>query len=150
MFEVREARAEDAPFIVECNCRMAMETEDLTLDPQTVRRGVGAVIEDPAKGRYFVVTHGGRTVGQLMITFEWSDWRNGNLWWVQSVYVVPEFRRRGAFTALYRHVERLAAGEQAAGLRLYVERDNLAAQQTYQRLGMHLSDYLVMKTDGRG
>ena len=144
-FLIRDARLTDAPFIVDANCRMALETENLALDQPTVRCGVRAILDDPTKGLYFLAEHEGRPVGQIMITFEWSDWRNGNLWWAQSVYVVPEFRRRGVFTALYRHVRALAEQSGAAGLRLYVEENNITAQQTYRRVGMELSHYLVME-----
>lgn len=143
---VRPARLDDAPFIVESNCRMALETEGLTLDPATVRPGVRAVLQEASKGLYFLAEADGLPVGQLMITYEWSDWRNGNIWWIQSVYVVPEFRRRGAFTALYRHVEDLSRRSGATGLRLYVEENNAAAQETYRRLGMRMAHYRVMTT----
>lgn len=144
-FQIRPARPEDAPFIVDANCRMALETEDLMLDRPTVELGVAAVLHDPTRGLYFLAEQDGRPVGQLMITFEWSDWRNGNLWWLQSVYVVPEFRRRGVFTALYRHLRALAEQSGAAGVRLYVEENNTIAQQTYRRLGMDMSHYRVME-----
>lgn len=143
-FSIRRAQIQDAPFIVDANCRMALETERLTLDRATVQMGVRAILEDPAKGLYFVATLDERPIGQLMITYEWSDWRNSNIWWVQSVYVLSEYRRKGAFTALYRHVEALAHQSGSAGLRLYVEENNRIAQQTYEQLGMHLCPYRVM------
>jgi ribosomal protein S18 acetylase RimI-like enzyme len=143
---VRPAHPDDAPFIVDSNCRMARETENLALERDVVQRGVRAVLEDQGKGLYFIAELDGHAVGQLMITYEWSDWRNGNIWWIQSVYVVPECRRKGAFTALYRHVEELSTRAGAAGLRLYVEENNAAAQDTYSRLGMKLAHYRVMTT----
>ena len=143
---IRPARLDDAPFIVDSNCRMAQETESLALDRTTVERGVLAVLEDASKGLYFIAEIEGRPVGQLMITYEWSDWRNGNIWWIQSVYVIAECRRQGAFTALYRHVENLSLQSGATGLRLYVEENNAAAQQTYRRLGMRMAHYRVMTT----
>lgn len=144
-FLIRPARPADAPFIVDANCRMALETEDLALDRATVELGVAAVLQDSTNGLYFLAEQDGRPVGQLMVTFEWSDWRNGNLWWLQSVYVVPEFRRRGVFTALYQHLRTLAEQSGAAGVRLYVEENNTIAQQTYRRLGMDMSHYRVME-----
>jgi ribosomal protein S18 acetylase RimI-like enzyme len=144
-FLIRPARPADAPFIVDANCRMALETEDLALDRPTVELGVAAVLQDSTKGLYFLAEQAGRPLGQLMVTFEWSDWRNGNLWWLQSVYVVPEFRRRGVFTALYQHLRALADESGAAGVRLYVEENNTIAQQTYRRLGMDMSHYRVME-----
>lgn len=142
---IHSARLDHAPFIVDANCRMALKTENLVLDRPTVEHGVRTALQDPTKGLYFVAEHDGRPVGQLMVTFEWSDWRNGNLWWLQSVYVLPEYRRRGVFAALYRHAQTLADQSGAVGMRLYVEENNLTAQQVYRRLGMHMSHYRVME-----
>ena len=139
------ARLQDAPIIIEFNAALAWETEHLRLDPQTLERGVRAGLEDPAKARYFVAEVDDRVVGQLMLTLEWSDWRNGEIWWIQSVYVHPDLRRRGVFAALYRHVEQLAREAGAVGLRLYVVRDNATGQATYRQLGMELTEYLVME-----
>lgn len=145
---VREAAPEDVDAIAAGNARMAVETEGRTLDPAVLNPGVRALFDDAAKGRYWVAEAEDRVVGQLMITWEWSDWRNGTMWWIQSVYVDPAFRRRGVFSSLYRHVERLAADDpDCCGLRLYVERDNARAQQTYAALGMDVAGYLVMETD---
>jgi len=141
---VRPAGPQDIDFIVESNRRMAFETERLSLDAEVLSRGVRAVIADASKGVYLIGTVGGVAAGQLMITYEWSDWRDGCIWWIQSVYVSPEFRRRGVFKAIYRHAEELARDAGAIGLRLYVEAHNAAAQATYQRLGMIRSPYLVM------
>lgn len=142
---VRPARLEDADVLADYNVRMALETEGLQLDPDTVSRGVRAALADPAKGLYFVAEVGGLVIGQLMLTREWSDWRNGDVWWVQSVYVHPDHRGRGAFKALYHHVEARAREAGAGGLRLYVDAHNTAAQQVYGRLGMRLSNYKVME-----
>jgi ribosomal protein S18 acetylase RimI-like enzyme len=142
---IRPARADDADVIADFNIRMARETEDLALDPATVGRGVRAALADPAKALYFVAEGAGQVVGQLMITHEWSDWRDGDLWWVQSVYVAPEFRRRGVFAALYRHVERAAREQKVAGIRLYVDEHNAVARDVYGRLGMRVSNYRVME-----
>ncbi|HEX7373618.1 MAG TPA: GNAT family N-acetyltransferase [Steroidobacteraceae bacterium] len=147
----RPAEARDLDFIADGNSAMAFETEHKRLDPPTVRRGVQAAFDDPGRGRYFVAEIDGQVVGQMMITYEWSDWRNGVFWWIQSVYVVPQARRKGVFRALYDHVERLARNSAGVcGLRLYVEHDNIRAQQTYLGCGMFNAGYLVMETDYSG
>jgi len=144
---IRPATPADAPVIIDFNSRLAAESEGKTLDPARITPGVQAVLADPAKGRYFIAEEPGRGVlGQMMITFEWSDWRNGWIWWIQSVYVRGEARRRGVFRALYEHV--LAHARRQAdviGLRLYVDRENVGAQQTYLRLGMNSSNYFVLE-----
>jgi GNAT superfamily N-acetyltransferase len=143
---VRPAVATDAADIVEFNRLLALESEGKALDPGLLRAGVAAGLADPAKGRYFVAESAGRVVGQMMITYEWSDWRNGWFWWIQSVYVHAEARRQGVFRALFDHVRRLAAGQpDVIGLRLYVERDNHPAQETYRRLGLGPTGYLVLE-----
>jgi GNAT superfamily N-acetyltransferase len=149
--QTRDAQAHDLGFIAGGNTAMALETEHKRLDPAIVRAGVQAAFDDPGRGRYFVAEIGGKVVGQLMITFEWSDWRNGVFWWIQSVYVAPEARRQGVFRAMYEHVERLAKETpDVCGLRLYVENDNIRAQQTYLGCGMVDAGYLVMETDYSG
>jgi GNAT superfamily N-acetyltransferase len=149
--ETREATNSDLDFIASGNAAMALETEHKVLDPATVRAGVQAAIDDPGRGRYFVAEVGGKVAGQLLVTYEWSDWRNGVFWWIQSVYVEPAARRMGVFRALYGHVERLARQTPGVcGLRLYVESDNMRAQQTYLGCGMVRAGYLVMETDYSG
>ncbi len=143
---VREASPDDASIIAGYNSDMATETEGKTLDPNLIGPGVAALLEDASKGRYWVAVDEDRVVGQLMVTYEWSDWRNGNIWWIQSVYVHPDWRRHGVFRALYEHVEsRAAATPGVIGLRLYVETGNTRAQQTYAALGMVNPNYLVME-----
>ena len=143
---VRDARSEDAAALIANNSAMAWETEGKTLDPHRIGPGVAKVLADESLGRYWVAESDGTVVGQIMVTYEWSDWRNGNLWWIQSVYVHPDWRRKGVFTALYRHVESRAAAEpEAIGLRLYVEENNTRAQQTYTALGMLKPGYVVME-----
>ena len=143
---VRRAGPADAPILVEFNLRLAAETEGMSLDPAALAAGVAAGLADPHKALYFVAEEGGAVVGQLMLTREWSDWRNGWLWWIQSVYVCPEARRRGVFRALYQHVyEAARADPEVVGLRLYMEQDNHVARQTYLRLGMELSPYVVFQ-----
>jgi ribosomal protein S18 acetylase RimI-like enzyme len=140
--EIREARLEDAPVIVDFQIRMARSTEDLELDPDTVTRGVAAVFADPAKGAYWVAEEDGRVIGSLLTTFEWSDWRNGTVLWIQSVYVLPEWRRRGIYKRLYEHLKRqVERSPDLRGLRLYVDQRNTAAQEVYERLGMTKEHY---------
>jgi GNAT superfamily N-acetyltransferase len=144
---IRDARESDAAILAEYNAAMAAETEGKTLDPAIVGPGVSALLADRSMGRYWVAEVDGRVIGQLMVTYEWSDWRNGTIWWIQSVYVHPDWRRKGVFSALYHRVESLAAAAPGViGLRLYVDADNSRAQQTYAALGMVISDYRVMET----
>ena len=144
---IRNAAMTDAAIIASNNSLMAEETEGRTLDPNIIGPGVAALLADPGKGRYWVAEAAGQIVGQLMVTYEWSDWRNGTLWWVQSVYIAPDFRRQGVFSALYHHVESLAAAEpDVCGLRLYVEDNNHRAQRTYEALGMVMPSYVVMES----
>lgn len=127
---------------------MAWETERRRLNRPRVRRGVSALLKDSAKGTYHVAETDGAVVGQLLITYEWSDWRNGNFWWIQSVYIAPEARRRGAFRALFQHVHKLAKSRRdVCGLRLYMHSENGRARKTYERLGMNRSDYEVFEKD---
>lgn len=143
--EFRLARIQDLESLVEGNQRMAQETESLALDPEILRSGIAAVLNKEVAGRYYVVTSGESIAGQVMITFEWSDWRASNLWWLQSVYVWPDRRRQGVFRALYEGVEALARREGAAGVRLYVEVENQVAQQVYTQLGLRSERYRVME-----
>lgn len=143
---VRDATRADIETLAQWAIAMAWETEHKTLDPDTVRRGIAAVFDAPQRGRYLVAERAGRAAGTLMLTHEWSDWRCGDWWWIQSVYVVPEHRRAGVFAALYRHVEAQARADAGVcGLRLYVERDNAVAQQTYTTLGMADSGYRMFE-----
>lgn len=143
---IRPGRLSDVPQLVEFNCRLAFETEHLTLDQPTVEQGVTAALRDPSKARYFVACVDDVPIGQIMHTWEWSDWRNGSLWWLQSVYVHPDYRGRGVFRSLFRHVHQLACDDpQVVGLRLYVERENAVAQSVYESLGLTAGGYLVME-----
>jgi len=144
---IREATPSDAGTIADYNTRLALESEGMKLVPEVVGPGVQAMLADRSMGRYWVAEADGRIVGQIMVTYEWSDWRNGRIWWIQSVYVHGDYRRGGVFSALYRHVESLARHDpQVRGLRLYVERGNTRAQRTYMSLGMVMTDYQVMQT----
>lgn len=145
-WRVREAAPDDLEPIVGFNRALARETEGRAPDLDTLRAGVGALLADPRRGRYFLAEAAGggslpAPVGQAMVTFEWSDWRNGRVWWIQSVYVTPDRRRRGVYRALHEHVRRTARAEGAVGLRLYVERENRPAHATYRALGMRRSRY---------
>ena len=142
---IRDANLADAPVIAEYNMRIAEETEGKRLAPELIGQGVEALLADSSKGRYWVAEVDGGIVGQIMTTYEWSDWRNGMIWWIQSVYVHPEHRRSGVFRALQEHVEQLArAAPDVIGLRLCVEKDNTRAQATYDKLGYSMTDYRVM------
>lgn len=142
---IRPGQPGDAASIADFNCRMCLETEHHELDRPTVEAGVIAVFDSPSRGRYFVAEQGDEVVGCLMITHEWSDWRNGDVWWIQSVYVVPAARRKGVFRAMYKAVESAAKEAGAVGIRLYVERENTTAQSTYVSLGMSETHYRMME-----
>lgn len=149
LYTARPATRDDAAVIVEFNLAMARETESLELSPATLAAGVQNLFDNPHFGFYVMAEarrSGGAVecAGSLMITYEWSDWRDGLFWWVQSVYVRAEHRRRGVYTVLYEFVKRLAAADpRVRGFRLYVERENAAAQKTYERLGMNASHYVM-------
>lgn len=148
--KIRKARLADAPVIADFNTRLAWETEKLKLTPKTIRLGVRAVLKDAGKGTYFVAEIDGAVIGQLLITYEWSDWRNGNFWWIQSVYVATEYRQAGVFRRLFAHVQKLAQSRpDVCGLRLYVEKHNQRAQRAYAKLGMAKTHYEIFETDLR-
>jgi ribosomal protein S18 acetylase RimI-like enzyme len=142
---IRRAILDDLDVIVNFGADMARETEDKNLDRATLTSGVRAALIDEAKGLYLVAEAEGDVVGVLMVTYEWSDWRNGHYWWIQSVYVHPNWRRRGVFRALFQHVHQLAKANNVKGLRLYVERANAVAKATYEGMGMAPSDYLIFE-----
>jgi GNAT superfamily N-acetyltransferase len=146
----RHARPEDASEIARFQLAMALETENLELDPPTVALGVRAVFDDPSKGNYFVAERDGRVIASLLVIEEWSDWRNGKVWWIHSVYVLPNDRGVGAFAALYAHLRKRVTEEPSLrGLRLYVDKNNSAAQTVYEKIGMtrdHYHLYEWMKT----
>jgi GNAT superfamily N-acetyltransferase len=154
---IRDAHADDRALLAQWASAMAWETEHKRLDPATVAAGIAAGIDDPARARYFIamseVALAGRetiaeAVGTLMLTREWSDWRNGDWWWIQSVYVPETHRRQGVFAALYRHVEALARDTPGVvGLRLYVERENETAHRTYAALGMVDAGYRIFEAE---
>jgi GNAT superfamily N-acetyltransferase len=138
----------DALFIVNANMCLALETEQCRLELACATSGVQALLEDPAKGSYFVAECGGTLAGQLLITHEWSDWRNGDFWWIQSVYVLQQFRGSGVFRALFEHVHALAkARNDVCGLRLYMDAHNARARRAYERLGLKRTNYEVFEID---
>jgi GNAT superfamily N-acetyltransferase len=142
----REGHPTDRTSIIDFQIAMARETEELELDPDVTTRGVDAVFADPALGRYFVAEIGGEVVASLMITYEWSDWRNGVVWWIQSVYVRPQMRKQRIYAGLYEYVRQLVLRDgNVRGIRLYVDRRNVAAQQVYTRLGMNGEHYQVFE-----
>ncbi len=140
---IRIAQKDDASALIAFNQAMALETEGRSLDPTTIKGGVEAVFDDEKKGFYVVAEESGEIVGGLMITFEWSDWRNAWFWWIQSVYVLPDSRGRGVYAALYEFVkEKARQARNVCGFRLYVEKENTRAQNVYEKLGMQRSKYL--------
>jgi GNAT superfamily N-acetyltransferase len=144
--KIRPATWADAAILAEYNVALAQESENLALEPARVRKGVEAVLRDAGKGTYFTAEADGRVVGQLLVTHEWSDWRNGDFWWLQSVYVHPDFRSRGVFKALFNHaVDAARKDPQVCGLRLYVEEHNTRAREVYDRLGLKATGYVVME-----
>lgn len=136
----------DVETIADFNTRLAHETEKIELEPARVRAGVESLLRDPAKGTYFVAESGEEVVGQLLITYEWSDWRNANYWWIQSVYVDKSARGQGIFRQLYAHIvtEAKKVGN-VCGIKLYVDAQNVTAKKSYLSLGMHESNYEIFE-----
>lgn len=144
---VRTATLDDVPLLVDGNERLAWESEHKRLNRETLEPGIAALVQDTAKGRYFVAEVDGQPAGQVMVTYEWSDWRNGFIWWIQSVYVWAEYRKQGIFRTLFEHLQRTAIeSEEVVGLRLYVEKDNTPAQAVYRKLGMIEPGYFVLES----
>jgi GNAT superfamily N-acetyltransferase len=143
MIRIRRAIPENAQKIISFQQAMAMETEGLKLNETILGKGVKAVFDDPSKGEYFVAESEGSVIASLLITYEWSDWRNSNVWWFQSVYVVPRFRRKGIFRMMYLFIKNEAERLGVAGLRLYVEKNNSAARKTYEAMDMTSEHYTM-------
>ncbi len=136
----------DADILADFNVKLAKESENLVLDPPRVKAGVAALLRDPAKGTYYVAESGGAIVGQVLITHEWSDWCNGDYWWLQSVYVRADYRRRGIFQGLFEHVFAAAQKQgDVASIRLYVEKSNGPALKSYARMGMKETHYRILE-----
>jgi ribosomal protein S18 acetylase RimI-like enzyme len=143
---IRTAQPKDIAIIAANNIAMALETENKTLDKNIITPGVTAIINDRNKGIYWVMEINGELAGQLMITYEWSDWRNGTMWWIQSVFVSEKFRRQGVYSMLYENLVKLADDDNnCCGIRLYVEKQNNRAIETYSKLGMLNAGYEIME-----
>ena len=145
MTTIRAATLGDIEAVVAGNIALAEESENVQLDRDRLRAGIRALLENRAPGRYWIAEVDSQVAGQLLITFEWSDWRNRMVWWIQSVYVIPSARRRGVFRALYQHAKREAQAQGAGGLRLYVDVTNSRAQAVYASLGMKGDHYRVFE-----
>ena len=146
MITIRSATPADIDAIAQFNLAMALETENKHLDALVLHRGVTRMQASPELGFYLVACWNDVVVGCLGITFEWSDWRSGLFWWIQSVYVDPDHRGQGAFSGLFAETQRLAmATNEVIGIRLYAERENVRALRTYHRLGMHTTDYRLLE-----
>lgn len=145
---IRHAVRTDAQTIAEFNAAMAIETEQLQLDVSRLLLGVNGLFDNPDKGFYLVAENNGVIIGQMMITYEWSDWRNGIFWWIQSVYVLPQYRAQKIYRTLYEHAVLLAKEQKnVCGLRLYVEKENERAHHVYEKLGMTLTNYDMYEVD---
>lgn len=145
---VRLASPNDVQVVAEYNAALAKESENRELHLPTLTTGVGQALSNPAYGRYYLAEVDGNVIGQVLLTFEWSDWRNGQFWWIQSVYVHPNFRRGGVFRALYQFLREEAKKDPVVcGLRLYVEEDNARAKQTYKAMGMQPTGYELFEED---
>jgi len=143
MITIRKAIPEDSSVIIDFQQKMAWETEKITLNPDIINKGVNAVFDKPGRGQYWVAETDGNVIASLLITYEWSDWRNSDVWWFQSVYVLPGYRRTGVFRSMYAFIKNEAERLGVAGLRLYVETNNVRAQKTYEALGMHSEHYTM-------
>jgi|SRR6056297_3954925 len=144
---IRKATKSDIETIAQFNINMALETENKVLPREIITKGVETLINNNHLGFYLMAEKDSKVVGSLMITTEWSDWRNGLFWWVQSVYVIKDYRRQGIYSALYEHVKKLSKKEPVCGFRLYVEKENKIAQKTYETLGMYKTGYLLYEEE---
>jgi GNAT superfamily N-acetyltransferase len=144
--KIREAKFQDAKAIADFQVAMAMETENMTLDDETISKGVEAVFNDTSKGKYILVEHNNETVASMLLTPEWSDWRNGYFLWIQSVYVQPDFRKKGVFRKMYEFSKEMILSQpEYIGLRLYVVKTNLPALEVYRVVGMKETDYRMFE-----
>ena len=146
MINIRPANPEEIHIIVDFQIAMASETENLSLDIQTVTQGVKAVFENPEKGKYYVAEENGTVTASMLTTFEWSDWRNKTVSWIQSVYVRPEHRKKGLFKLMYKHIkDKIAKKTEFSGIRLYVDKTNINAQKVYEKVGMNGNHYQLFE-----
>ena len=145
-YKITKASVKHIETIAEFQMRMALETESIHLDKPTVLRGVSAVFNDNSLGQYFIAKDNDKVIASLMITYEWSDWRNAKVWWIQSVFVIPEYRRTGVFSQFYQHIKNIVKEDAAiGGLRLYVDKTNVSAQITYSKVGMNGEHYQLFE-----
>ncbi len=145
-FKIKKAQLIDWQTIANFQVLMAKETEDIDLDWKTVSKGVKAIFDNPGLGQYFLAESNGKIVASLMTTFEWSDWRNGMVWWLQSVFILPEFRRMGVFRKMYDYVQQqVLQNESVSGIRLYVDTSNHGARKTYKAVGMDGEHYQLFE-----
>ena len=143
---VRQAKRTDLQAIVKFQLAMANETEGIELDKPTVEKGVNAVLSDSGKGIYYIAERDGKVVGSLLTTFEWSVWRNGTILWIQSVYVLPEYRRKGVYRSMFSQIKNMVLNDSKLnGIRLYADKSNLLAHKTYENLGMSPDHYLTFE-----
>lgn len=143
---IRKAEFHDVPALVEFQQRLALETENFRLDSTTVEKGIKAMFADPTKGTYYIAEVDGALAGCHSITYEWSDWRNAMVWWLQSVYVVEQHRKNGVFKAMFENLKALIKNDQGlGGLRLYVDKSNARAQKVYEAMGMNGEHYSVFE-----
>ncbi len=142
-YTIVRGEVDDIESIVQFQAKMAMESEGTTLNLEKVTKGVTAAMNDESKGIYWVAKVNGKAIGSLMVTREWSDWNNEWYWWIQSVYVLPDYRKHGVYKAMYSTLKEVAKENKVSQIRLYVDKTNHPAQQVYQRLGMHESHYLM-------
>lgn len=141
---VRNAKSEDLISIIDFQLAMARETENIELERSTVEKGAAEVLKDTSKGQYYVAEKHGKVIGSLLTTYEWSDWRNGTVLWIQSVFVSPEHRRKGVYRKLYEHVKNLVLEQPGLkGIRLYADKSNKGAHQVYEKLGMTPDHYIT-------
>lgn len=144
MISIRPATPEDATRIIDFQQKMAMETENVRLDSDVLSEGLKRLFDDPAKGKYYVAQEDNEVIGCLMTTYEWSEWRCGNVLWIQSVYIKPAHRSKGVFKKMYEYIQGLVTPESGyRGIRLYVDKTNVAAQKVYEKLGMNGEHYQV-------
>ena len=145
-YQITRAREEYIETIADFQVRMALETESIHLDKPTVIKGVSAVFNDNSLGQYFIAKKDDKVIASLMITYEWSDWRNAKVWWIQSVFVLPEYRRKGIFSKFYQYIKSIVNEDTSiGGLRLYVDKTNVSAQNTYNKVGMNGEHYQLFE-----
>lgn len=146
MVQIRLALEEDSNVITDFQLKMALETEGIQLEKEKVKSGVSSVFRDPAKGKYFVAVEEEKIIASTLLTYEWSDWRNQWFLWIQSVYVIPEKRGKGVFRMMYDHIKKMVMNDdEIAGLKLYVDNDNLIAIKTYKAIGMDGEHYKLFE-----